>query len=291
MEFTVVYIGFLSILAGFISAMNRGVVKILSSGVAGAIALAVLLAGINFLPIFIKTLVDIDLTWKITLGVSAGFAFVFYVIFRLFFGLVFKLLFNKDGWLHQFVDGIPGGILSLFPSLVGVVFIFGCARVAGTLHELNYVDGLSREGIIKMGGKIPAYPFSASWRNGVESLPFVAPLLDLVDPFANRRHRNAAAILLASRSTHLKAHLQTLPETAELVESTKWADLIIEPGIADAILKLDRLAIVSDPSLQKAAADPATFDALTALNLRPALEGFVKAIPPMVKEPREEPPL
>jgi hypothetical protein len=279
-DFTGILIGLLFVVIVFLTAMKHGVVKILASGFAAAFALVIFYAGLNLLPDLAKTLLDIDLTWKASAGVSAGLAFLVYVISRVILGLVFKSVFNPDGWFHWAVDGIPGAILSLFPSAVVLFFLFNCIRVAGTVQELNYIDSLSRDGISEMGGRIPPYPLSSTWRNGIESVPFVAPALDLIDPFSHRGNRNAAALALASTSNFLKPYLLTRPETAVLVEMPVWEQLSTQPGVAKAVQKLDRLALVIDPAVQSAAADPVISGELRRLVLRPAVDAFVASIEP-----------
>lgn len=279
-DFTGILIGLLFVIIVFLTAMKHGVVKILASGFAAAFALVIFYAGLNLLPDLAKTLLDVDLTWKVSAGVSAGLAFLVYVISRVILGLVFKSVFNPDGWFQWAVDGIPGGILSLFPSAVVLFFLFNCIRVAGTVQELNYIDSLSRDGISEMGGRIPPYPLSSTWRNGIESVPFVAPALDLIDPFSHRGNRNAAALALVSTSNFLKPYLLTRPETAVLVEMPVWEQLSTQPGVAKAVQKLDRLALVIDPAVQSAAADPVISGELRRLVLRPAVDAFVASIEP-----------
>jgi hypothetical protein len=284
-DFTGILIGLLFVVITFLWAMKHGVVKILASGVAAGIALAFFYAGINLLPDLARKLLDVDLTWKISVGVSAGVAFLVYVISRVIFGFIFKAVFNPDGWFHWCVEGIPGGILSLFPSAVVLFFLFNCIRVTGTVQELNYIDSLSRDGISQMGGRIPPYPLSATWRNGIESLPFLAPALDLIDPYSRRGNRNAAALTLAADSNFLKPFLLSRPETAILVEMPVWAQLSTEPGVAAAVQKLDRLALVIDPAVEKAASDPLISKDLSRLALRPPMDAFVASIEPVPVAP------
>lgn len=206
-EFTGVWIAVLFVVVAFIVAMKKGVVKLLASGMAAALGLLVLYGGIYLLPNLAKTYVDIDLTWQVIAGVAAGLAFLVYGVSGIILRILVKRAFNPDTWLHPLVEGIPGGMVSLFPSAVVVFFLFNCIRVAGTLQELNYVDSLARDGVKDMGGLIPGYPVSSSWRNGVESVPLVAPALDLIDPFSNRANRNAAALVIVSKSEYMKAYL------------------------------------------------------------------------------------
>jgi hypothetical protein len=243
-----------------------------------------LYGGIYLLPNLAKTYVDIDLTWQLIAGVAAGLAFLVYGVSGIILRVVVKRAFNPDTWLHPLVEGIPGGMVSLFPSAVVVFFLFNCIRVAGTLQELNYVDSLARDGVKDMGGLIPGYPTSSSWRNGVESIPLVAPALDLIDPFSNRANRNAAALVIVSKSEYLKAYLVTLPESAELVEMSGWRDLLAEPAVTLALEKLDRVALVLAPPIRAAARESGSWE-LKNLMLQPLLKGFVESIPVRPPDP------
>ena len=283
-EFTGVWIAVLFVVVAFIVAMKKGVVKLLASGTAAALGLLVLYGGIYLLPNLAKTYVDIDLTWQLIAGVAAGLAFLVYGVSGIILRVVVKRAFNPDTWLHPLVEGIPGGMVSLFPSAVVVFFLFNCIRVAGTLQELNYVDSLARDGVKDMGGLIPGYPVSSSWRNGVESIPLVAPALDLIDPFSNRANRNAAALVIVSKSEYMKAYLSTLPESAELVEMSGWRDLLSEPAVTLALDKLDRVALVLAPPIRAAARESGSWE-LKNLMLQPLLKGFVESIPVRPPDP------
>ena len=283
-EFTGVWIAVLFVVVAFIVAMKKGVVKLLASGTAAALGLLVLYGGIYLLPNLAKTYVDIDLTWQVIAGVAAGLAFLVYGVSGIILRILVKRAFNPDTWLHPLVEGIPGGMVSLFPSAVVVFFLFNCIRVAGTLQELNYVDSLARDGVKDMGGLIPGYPTSSSWRNGVESIPLVAPVLDLIDPFSNRANRNAAALVIVSKSEYMKAYLSTLPESAELVEMSGWRDLLSEPAVTLALDKLDRVALVLAPPIRAAARESGSWE-LKNLMLQPLLKGFVESIPVRPPDP------
>jgi hypothetical protein len=285
-DFTVVFVAILFVVVAFILAMNRGVAKMLASGMAAAIALVVFFAGVHFLPVLAKSYVDVDLTWKLMAGVAGGAAFLSYVISRIIFGIICKAMFNSDGMLHWWVDGIPGGFVSFLPSAVIVFFLFCCIRIAGTLQELNYIDSLTQEGISEMGGKIPSYPFFASWRNGVESLPMVAFVLDLVDPFSNRGNRNAAAMVIASKSRAMVQYFQLQPATGDLIELDQWSVLREEPGVSLALGRLDRSGLILDPAIREAAKAPNVSVDLKTLVLKPVVEGYTKSIPPRMEEPQ-----
>lgn len=275
-----VFLALLFVVVAFSFASNKGVVGLLASGGAVAAGTAVLLAGFQLLPGLARTYLDIGLAWQATLGIAATAAAVVFVVLRIVLALSLKWLFQFDGWLHRFADGTAGGILSLGPSLVTVFVFFTCVRAAGTVQELNYIDSLARAGIREMGGQIPRYPLSATWRNAIERLPFLAPALDATDPFSRRRARNAAAFVLAQDGAALRAHLLARPETGPLMESPDWMDLRADAQVAEALGSLDRVALVTAPALQAAAAAPALARPLADVVFEPALKEFVRSLAP-----------
>ncbi len=286
MDYAPVLIAIFFIAFAYAVASSKGVVGILASGLALAAATATLLAGFEFLPGLAKTWLDISTTWRFTLGVAAGAASVVFLASRIVLAFILKRLFNRDGWLHPLCDGTGGGILSLGPSLVTVFLLFTCIRAAGTVQELNYIDSLAREGIRSMGGSIPSYPISATWRNAIERLPFLAPALDATDPFSRRPARNAAAFVLAHDGVALRNHLVAQPGSGVLMDSPKWQELVADPEVADALAKLDRVALVTSPAVRVAAEDPARRRDLTSVVLEPAIKSFVDSLK---SEPAPEP--
>lgn len=285
-DYTAVFIAIFFVVVAFVLAMNRGVVKMLASGLAAAVALVAFFSAVHLLPALAKTYVDVDLTWKLTAAVAGGVAFLSYVISRILFGILFKALFNPDGWFHWWVDGIPGGLLSLVPSAVVVFFLFCCVRFAGTLQELNYLDSLTQEGVSEMGGKIPPFPFSASWRNGIESLPMVAFALDLVDPYSNRASRNAAAMVITSKSPPMVRYFLLQPATSELMGRDSWLALRADPIVSLALTNLDRIGLILAPAIREAARAPDLVADLTVLVLKPEVEGYTQSIPPRLETPQ-----
>lgn len=286
-EYFPVLVALLFVVLAFIVAANKGVVGLLASGLSIGIGVAVILAGFRFLPGLVRTYLDIDLTWQFTLGLSASVGGLVFIVLRVILAFAFKRLFNADSPLHALADGTAGGILSLLPSLVAVFLFFTCVRAAGTVQELNYVDSLTQPGIEQMGGKIPSPPPSILWRNAVESLPFLAPLLDRTDPFSHRRARNAAALALIARSMELNRFLVQHPDTAALLEAEEWKLLAVDPDVEKAIAKRDRVALVTAPAIQKAAAEYPEPRDLERLVLLPALKEFGKSLVP-VAEPVAE---
>jgi hypothetical protein len=279
-DFFPLLIAILFVVVAFVSAERNGVVKLLCSGAAAAAALAVFFILVHLLPSLADRLMDIQLTWEPVIGIASLSALVVYVISRFIFSFVFKRVFNSDGLFGDFVDGVPGGIISLFPSAVVVFFIFCCVRIAGTIQELNYTASLSQAGIIQKGGNIPNYPFSSSWRNGIESVPLAAPILDLIDPFSNRRNRNTAAMVLAKDSTNLRGFAENQKETANLIMDSNIDALSEVPDVYAALTKQDRMGLVLNTELRGVASSPELRDDLTRMDLRRVLEEFVKSLEP-----------
>jgi len=271
----------LFVVVAFVYASKRGVIGLLASGAAVGSGTALLLAGFHYLPAFAKTYLDIELTWQFTLGLSACAGGLVFIVSRVVLAFALKPLFNPDSPLHSLVDGAPGGLLSLFPSLVAVFLFFTCVRAAGTVQELNYVDSLAQPGIERMAGKIPPAPPSIQWRNSVESIPFLASLLDATDPFSRRRSRNAAALTIISRSAELRSHLLSDPEFAKLLEAEPWRRLAADPVVGSLIDNRDRIGLVTAPALRDAAASFSDGIDLEKLVLLPALREFVRSLAPV----------
>lgn len=286
-EYFPVLVSLLFVVVAFIYATHKGVVSLLASGLAIGLGVALILAGCHWLPGLAKTYLDIDLTWQFTLGLSAGIGGMVFLVVRIILAFALKRIFNSDGPFHRFVDGNAGGVLSLFPSFVAVFLFFTCVRAAGTVQELNYIDSLSQPGIERMGGKIPAPPSSILWRNGVESLPFLAVLLDRTDPFSRRRARNAAAFTLIGRSVELRNHLLGQPDFAGLLESEQWKLLAADPDVEKALGIRDRVALVTAPAVRKAANDFEDGARLEGVVFLAALREFTHSLEP-VAEPEVE---
>jgi hypothetical protein len=278
----------LFVIVSFIVAMQKGVVSLLASGLALASALAVLSGVVGSLPGLSATHLDLDPGWKPTFALAGGAALAVFIAVRVFGGIVLKKVFNSDSPLHRWVDGVPGGILSIGPSLVTLVVFFTCVRAAGTVQELNYLDSLAQPGIDRAGGRIPSPPPSIAWRNGLETLPFVADLLDRLDPFSRRAARHTAAMLIISGSVELRAHLLNRPATGTLLESTRWPDLAADPAVTAARSSRDRIALVTAPAVQAAAAEADLRGPLEALVLLPELKSFAASLVP-VAEPAPQP--
>lgn len=279
-DFTAVIVVILFTIIAFVSAAKHGVVKMLASGCAAAIALAVFFFAFNYLREVPSDSFGLDLSLTMIICAFVGISVVVYLISLIIFIFLFKALLGPDSPLHPLVDGIPGGILSLFPSAVVAVFIFTCVRVAGTVQELNYTASLSQENIESLTRRIPPYPFTSNWRNGIEDIPLLAPLLDLVDPFGNRVNRNASALVMMQGSGRLRSYLLSQPETEKLAQMQEFIALRREIDIRKALDKQSRLGLVLDPTLQATAAENEHIEELRELDLKRILVGFGRTLQP-----------
>lgn len=287
-EYSPVFLAAFFLVVCFLFAMQKGVAGLIASGMAAAAGMATLMVGVEWLPRLAKSTLDAGLGWKASAGISATLAVLIFLVIRIGLAFVFKRLFNPDSFLHRYVDGLPGGILSIGPSLVAIFCFFTFLRAAGTVQELNYVDSLARDGIAKMGGRIPPYPASAAWRNAVESVPFLAPFLDLTDPVSRRSARHAAALVNAQEGQDLVSFMRSNLVSAKLASAPQWSKLLSDGEVSSSLARYDRIGLVLAPAIQQAGADPAFRSELNRLDLREVLEAFVASLPPMEVIPDED---
>lgn len=275
-DFTAVFVVIVFAIVSFVTAYKNGVLKLLASGCAAALALVAFFIGLHSAP----ELTGKEMSATTIFGVSAGAAVLIYFIVLVVLSLILKPMFGPDSSLHWMVDGIPGGLVSLLPSAVVAVFLFTCVRIAGTVQELNHTATLSQPNIEDITRRIPKYPFSANWRNGVEDLPMVASVLDSLDPFSNRLNRNTAALTMMHGSVRFVRYLEDQPETANLVNEEGFKTFRNYKNIRKALDRNDRIGLVMDPDLRDVAQKTEHAAQLRKLDLKPILKGFGRTIQP-----------
>lgn len=280
------------IVVTFLTAMNHGIVKLLASGLSALVLLLVLGGGIAFLPEIAKRSLDIDLTWKATFGLSCIIAILAFTISRILFGWVFRKLFGTEGSLHHLSDGVVGGVISLIPSLIIVLFLFLCTRIGGTVLELNHIATLSQNEVTNTITSLPGYPVAAKWRNSIDRLPVVPGVLDAIDPISNRGNRNMAAFVMVGQSKALRKYLSEQSETADLVESQMLAKLGEAESVQKALKSQERVALITLSEIRAAAENAIEQKTLREFEWQPFLEGFVVSIeenaPASLKKEREQ---
>jgi len=131
---------------------------------------------------------------------------------------------HLGGWMY----GGTGSIVSVLPGLIFLLLVALLLRATGTMFELEGVDRISASRGVIDAANYPETPVPTRWRNSLEGLPQVAPVLDLFDPVSTPARRNLAALLLASFNPVLRDQLRrspaagqvaTHPVTVELVEN------------------------------------------------------------------------
>jgi len=258
----------------FAHAVKHGAVRLLASAISATAAFLVLFAGIRFVPGLAESTLRMDLYWGWGLGISLGVALCAYVIVLVIGGWILNIAFARDGWFHWLGHGLFGGLLSLYPAAVAVFFLFWCARVGGTVIELNYVALVSRPDIERFAGGIRPMPFPARWRDTVESVPFVARLFDEIDPFSNRARRNAAALAVMQESPMLFSFLSEDPETEPLLRSERVREAIRDPTVVERIHSGDRVGLVLSPEFRALVKDKEIASELGRVRLTPLLSRF-----------------
>lgn len=264
----------------FIVAASRGVVPMLSSGLALVGGVVTMTLGVYLIPAVSSAIGEEGLSWKLIIGASLGLGFVVAVILRLIFGWFFNRLFGGDSQYSWMTDGLFGGFLSLIPSLAGVMLMFTGFRVAGTVLELNYTASLARQGIVDMAGKIPPYPGVARLRNTIESFPVLPDVLDLMDPFSHRVHRNTAALVIIGDVGPLSSYLLQQPETAEFAGNDIFDEHSSDPEIRAVLKNHDWAGLVLHPKIRQTVLNSELNGALRKLKLQRSLEGFVESLGP-----------
>jgi len=273
----------LALLSGsvvFIVAVTKGVVPLLSSGCATAAGLLAMVIALYLIPVIGYSAFEGGVNWKLNVGIAAGLGLVVMVICRFIFGAIFRRLMGGESRLNSLMDGFAGGVLSLVPSIVGILLMFTGFRVAGTVMELNYTASLAREGVIEMAGKIPPYPKETGWRNMIEKIPVVPTVLDVIDPFSNRANRNAAAMVIVGGSGSLRSFMKQQPESSEIANVNILGLLASDEEIAELVTRQDRAGLVLHPKVRQTASNPELNGPLRKLNLQRSLEGFVESLGP-----------
>ncbi|MDF1755474.1 MAG: CvpA family protein [Verrucomicrobiales bacterium] len=261
----------------FIYAMKWGAVRLLSSSIAVAIGMAVFFAGVNLGPPFVENMLGLDLTWEFILAGSGIFAVIAYFISWAIFGFILKFLFNPDSFLHPLVDGVPGGILSLFASFVMAFVIFTGTRVAGTLFELNYVASIAQPAISDADlSKLPEMSKFTKWRNTVEQIPMVADLLDKIDPFSRRENRNIGAVTLFAATQPAREFSEGSQQMASILSNQRVQDLINSDEMANQLRLKDRVGHILSPDAIEVAADPELKNRLKNLKIDRHVDEFIQ---------------
>ncbi len=263
----------------FIAAMKNGVVKILSGGIAAFFSIIVLFVTINVLPAMAEATIGITFTWKLTLIFAIVLAMINYAVIRLLVGVFVKAFFNPDRKFSKMVDGTSGGVISIFSSLVVVMFLFVCVRIIGTVQELNYITSLSQPGIEKASMVFPEWPASTQWRDSIEKAPLLSSILDLTEPFSRKENRNLAVLLIMKQSGFVSSFLNKRKEEGALINHPQVTVLSEDKAVSKALDRRDQLSLVLSSALQKTASNVLIKFDLQKLEIRALAEDFIETLP------------
>jgi hypothetical protein len=272
----------------FIFAMTRGAFPILASGLG---LLATLVIGVFCLNLLITIKGNsevVGISWTRTLAFFAAGLIPLLFFTRLIAKLLILRLLGDNENKRKWLGGFMGGCLSQFSVAIGAIFLFSGFRIAATVAELNYTASLAREQVVEMGGNIPAYPRSVDWRDKIEAIPFVAGLLDRIDPFSNREYRNAAAMVMVAPAPSLRGYFIQDQNIIALARAGKFWDVSQDPSVAEMLRAQDRLGLVVHRKIRQSANRSGVGEQLRELQLRGYLEGFVDSLIPAsigVEEP------
>lgn len=277
-DYYAVLIGILLIFFGCVVASRNGVIPPLASGGAALLGAVVFYTVMHLSPGSASALLDITLTPKFLLGVSLAAALLSYVVSVFIFRALAKWMLGPDGPFHWWVDGVPGGLVSLVPSLIGVAIFFLFIRTAGTMQELKYVATLSQTGLAASVAKVPPYPLLTRFRDGIEDIPGFATIADLFDPLGHRQARRAAALSLMLKSPEWIRYLEGENDDSLLVASRNSLDwgAETEPGLA--LGRYDYFGLLLSPELDKAAREDTLGPLLAAFTPRAAYESFLEEL-------------
>lgn len=261
----------------FLWAMKWGVVRILSSSIAMAVGLVTFFVGVNIGPSMIYNLLSMQLPWS---AVLAGFGILAIIVFFIawaIFGFILRFLFNPDSFLHPLADGIPGGLLSLFASIVMAFIIFTGTRITGTLFELNYIASIAHPDIVKADlNKLPEPHKFTLWRNTIEKIPMLADLLDQCDPFSRREHRNFGAVTLFSSNQPSREFSEGSSQMAGILDNSLVLQLIESEEMARQNRLNDRVSHVLSRDAIELANDPELKNRLKNLKIDRHVDEFVQ---------------
>lgn len=287
-DYYAVLVGILLVILGCILASRNGVISPLASGGAAMLGVVFFYVVMHLLPGGADALLDITLTPKFLIGVSLAAAFLGYVISVFVFRVIAKWMLGPDGPFHWWVDGVPGGLVSLVPSLIGVIIFFLFVRTAGSLQELKYVATLSQSGLAESLAKVPPYPLLTRFRDGIEDIPGFAAAADMFDPFGHRQTRRAVALSLMVRSPEWIRYLEGENDDTLLVASRNSLNWGPETTPGLALGRYDYIGLLLAPELNKAARDSPLSPLLSAFTPRQTYASFLKELAKQAPAPRPD---
>jgi len=206
---------------------------------------------------------------------SGGVGLVVYFIVRTITKSILSSLFNPEGPLSGWTDGLRGAILSLIPSIITVLILVSGIRLGGTLMELRHLEYICRSEVDFSARGYPRWSAWAKWRDSVEGIPTLTTLLKPVDPVSRIPERRIVCLLVASEKPELLEFLQSNSQTAPILNSTPMQEAMTSERIALLLDNFQHVALIMHPLIRKAAHDPEATAALNNLNLQQLIDGFM----------------
>jgi len=206
---------------------------------------------------------------------SVVIALVGYLVFRQLSKAILQKLFNPDGPLSGWAMGFRGAVISLVPSLITVAVVGLCLRMGGTLFELRRAEQICAPDSAFVSEKYPKWPKTTEWRDTMESLPYVLELYSVVDPVSRKTERTLVLLLIASKNSGLKDHLQRNNSTLPIVNGALFQALISDVEIGALLSAKKHVALLRHPQVVAAASNHVIADLAKNLDVHGVIDSYM----------------
>jgi hypothetical protein len=222
---------------------------------------------------FVVSPLALDLSIQLAVAFFGGF--VVYLVARGIAKAILCRLFEADSPLQRLADGFPAAVLSLGPSLISILILATGIRVAGTLVELRRYEYLATPGANLTAKSYPKRPAVAEWRDGIESLPGVGGVLDVIDPQSRPPLRNLVGLLILSKKPDLFRHLTEETDARTILTSKAFQRLVTNPDVVEMNTKGERIRMLSHPATRLFFVEFESISAVSALKLHRLVDEFL----------------
>lgn len=260
----------LAIVIGFaVRAWNYGVVNAVW-GVIGACG-----GLIGGFVVYRLVLADLEfgLPAKLALAFVAGL--LVYFVVRGLVKWFLESLFEPNGALQFFVDGIGGVMLSLIPSLLTVAIIAGGLRIGGTLTELRRYEYLATPNRYLKASQYPEKPLATRWRDGMEAIPGFQQGIDGAGLLAPLPDRNLVGLLIVTKKPALKKHLEENLESQPIFEDELFIALLENESVKALNEAGNRVGLLQHSEVAAAVANPELRSRLEELELSRLVDDYL----------------
>ncbi len=196
------------------------------------------------------------------LAVAFFSGLILYLLVRVMMSSFFGWLFNPDGMLSGWGYGFRGAFLSLFPSLVTLLIVITCIRMAGTLTQIYQFEKIAKTETKYSSKNFPKQTITARWRNSLERLPLVLPVLDPVDQISRINERKLVEALITTQSDGLYLYARDKTFAKLLYKQEAFESLAKNPDLRELMAARNYLVMLQHPDIAAAADDPNIQEAL-----------------------------